>query len=244
MTQRKLWGIFKTSGVALSLGVAAFPSFASDTVTGVEVKAAIVAHLSGEGIIAEPQVSERRRYYGCASALTVSPKFAGSWETAKVTCPDKGREWSIMVRTGQVIADLPGTEATEDARPDIVALLASVKKGAVITDDIVALIPAGPGSRLGGFYRTEDVVGRRATQNISAMQPLKARHLEHDWTVEEGQPVQIVQIVGGFRVSSIGEVLENGQIGDIISVENARSGKKISALVESSKKVSPVANMN
>ena len=222
-----------------------FTAVANDVVTGADIKTAILTELARHNITSDPQVSERRRYYSCSSPLQVTPKFNDSWETARVACPEKGGDWHIIVRTGQVSQkDAVAPVTIGQTGPEVVVLLASVKKGTVITDDIVALTKLSSGQRLGGFFRREDVIGRRAKQNLSAMQPLKARHLEHQWSLAVGQAVNIVQKVGGFEVSSIGEVLENAQIGDIIEVINTRSGRKISALVESSKKVTPIANIN
>lgn len=222
-----------------------FTALASDVVTGADIKAAILTELAQHNITSDPQVSERRRYFSCSSPLQVTPKFDDSWETARVACPEKGRDWHIIVRTGQVSPQAAvSPDKTAQTGPEVVVLLASVKKGAVITDDIVALTKLSSGQRVGVFFRPEDVIGRRAKQNLSAMQPIKARHLEHLWSLEVGQPVNIVQKVGGFEVSSVGEVLENAQIGDIIEVINTRSGRKISALVENSKKVTPIANIN
>ncbi|MDC1059241.1 flagellar basal body P-ring formation chaperone FlgA, partial [Planktomarina temperata] len=126
----------------------------------------------------------------------------------------------------------------------VVVLLASVKKGEVLTPDIMTLIPAPRGSRIGSFYRVEDVVGRRTTQALSAMQPLRARNLEFDWALTTGQPVQIVQRISGLEISTIGEALDNAQIGDITDVRNTKSGKIIAVRVKSSRKVIPIANIN
>ena len=233
-----------TIAACLVLG-AGTDALASDVVTGKDVKQAVLARLAQENMIAEPHVSERRHYYSCASELEVWPKFKGSWDTAKVVCPDEGKEWDILVRTGLVTVTPSETANDNQATGlDIVVLLASIKRGAIITEDIVALAPASAGSRLGSFYRIEDVVGRRAKQSISAMQTLKARHLEHQWAVQAGQPVQIVHRLNGFEVSSVGKILEDAQIGDIVLVTNTKSGREISALVESAKKVSPIANIN
>jgi flagella basal body P-ring formation protein FlgA len=134
--------------------------------------------------------------------------------------------------------------STPNNSPKVVVLLASVKKGEVLTPDIITLAPSLRGSRLGSFYRIEDVAGRRATQSLSAMQPLRARHLEYDWALTNGQPVLIVQRISGLEISTIGESLDNAQINDIIRVKNIKSGKIISVRVDSSKKVTPIANIN
>lgn len=220
-------------------------ALASDVITGLDIKKAVINRLADDGIVAKPHISERRRYYSCGTELKVTPKFDENWDTARVACPEVNQEWHILVRTGAVMhKEAPDTGDGEVKGMDVVVLLASVKRGAIITDDIVSLTPAPAGSRLGSFYRVEDVIGRRAKQSISAMQPLKARHLEHQWAVQSGQPVQIIQRLNGFEVSSVGKILADAQIGDIVTVVNSRSGKEISALVESSKKVSPIANIN
>ena len=239
--------IFMEFGLAsfFVFSVMSTQGFASDVITGLDVKQAVIDRLADDGVIAKPHISERRRYYSCDAELKVTPKFDDNWDTARVACPKVDQEWHILVRTGAITTpDTPDTNDSEVAGPEVVVLLASVKRGAIITDDIVALTPAPAGSRLGSFYRIEDVIGRRAKQSISAMQPLKARHLEHQWAVQSGQPVQIIQRLNGFEVSSVGKILEDAQIGDIVTVVNSRSGKEISALVESSKKVSPIANIN
>ena len=220
-------------------------SLASDVITGLDIKKAVIDRLANDGIVGKPHISERRRYYSCGTELKVTPKFDKNWDTARVSCPEVNKEWHILVRTGAVTTtEAPDTSDSEVKGLDVVVLLASVKRGAIITDDIVSLTPAPAGNRLGNFHRVEDVIGRRAKQGISAMQPLKARHLEHQWAVQSGQTVQIIQRLKGFEVSSVGKILADAQIGDIVAVMNSRSGKEISAFVESAKKVSPIANMN
>ena len=218
---------------------------ANSVVTGADVKQAVVARLKSENISADPQISLNRRYYACKGDLSVEPKYQNSWETVNVSCPDASGGWVIMIRTGQVMARTPQSNNQEpEQETKIVALLASVKKGEVLTQDIVKLIEMPNSQRVGSFFRLEDVVGRRTTQSLSAMQPLRARHLEHHWAVQEGELLQIVQKIGGLEVSSLGKALEDGQIGDQIRIQNAKSGNIISVLVETSKKVSPIANIN
>jgi flagella basal body P-ring formation protein FlgA len=214
-------------------------------VTGAQVKAAVLDEMARANITGDPKVSEGRRYYACGAALVVAPKYSGSWDTVNVTCPDAGAEWTIMVRTGQVMVDLDGnTDTKPQDKIEVVVLLSSVKKGEVLTGDILKLVEMPRNGRIGSFFRIEDVAGRRTTQSLSAMQPLRARHLEYDWALQQGQLVQITQVLGGLQVSTIGKTLENAQIGDIVQVENVKSGKVISALVKNSKKVTPIANIN
>ena len=220
---------------------------ANTVVTGLNVKEAILNRLSEEEILAIPKVSENRVYYACATKLVVTPKYEGNWDTVTVICPNSNKvlEWSVMIRLVDATPKMEiNSPSTPNNSPKVVVLLASVKKGEVLTPDIITLAPPSRGSRLGSFYRIEDVAGRRATQSLSAMQPLRARHLEYDWALTNGQPVLIVQRISGLEISTIGESLDNAQINDIIRVKNIKSGKIISVRVDSSKKVTPIANIN
>ena len=77
--------------------------------------------------------------------------------------------------------------------------------------------------------------------NLSAHQPLLARHLQPDYLVEEGNEVLITSSSSGISVDMLGYALGNGQIGEWISVENANSGKAVRAKVTGEKKVRVIA---
>ena len=230
------------------VAIAAVSSASANTVvTGLDIKSAILERLAYEDILAVPKVAEHRRYYTCDQDLTVEEKYPGKWDTVTVTCPnqDKALAWSVMIRVVDASPDFEKKNHSDaNIAPKVVVLLSSVKKGEVLTPDIMTLIPAPRGSRMGAFYRVEDVVGRRTTQALSAMQPLRARNLEFDWALTAGQPVQITQRISGLEISTIGEALENAQIDDITDVRNTKSGKIIAVRVKSSRKVTPIANIN
>ena len=220
---------------------------ANTFVTGGDVKQAIQERLAEEDIVAVPKVVDHRLYYRCDRDLMVDAKYPGSWDTVTVTCPNQNPtlQWSVMIRVVDASPDLKdNSPPRNDSGPKIVSLLASVRKGEVLTSDIIALMPAPRGSRLGFFYRIEDVIGRRTAQALSAMKPLRARNLEFDWAITAGQPVQIVKRISGLEIATFGEALDDGQIGDIITVRNVKSKKIISVLVENSKKVTPLANID
>ena len=137
------------------------PASANTVVTGLDIKSAILERLAQEDIMAVPKVADHRRYYTCDQTLLVEAKYPGKWDTVTVTCPnqDVALAWSVMIRV--VDASLGFRENSQpDANnsPKVVVLLASVKKGEVLTPDIMTLIPAPRGSRIGSFYRVEDLV--------------------------------------------------------------------------------------
>ena len=94
---------------------------------------------------------------------------------------------------------------------------------------------------MGAFFDPADLVGRRMKSSLTAQKPVLARHLHPDWMVEEGNEVLIVSAAGGISVDMLGFSLENGQIGDWVSVENASSGKTVRAKIIGEKKVAVLA---
>jgi flagella basal body P-ring formation protein FlgA len=106
------------------------------------------------------------------------------------------------------------------------------------------MIPAPQKASTGLFTNASDVIGRTLTQTLGEGRALHARHLDYDWLVREGNPLMIVNAIGGFEIVTPGRAVGNGQLGDIIEVENVSSGEIIQGVVEGSEKIRPIANMN
>jgi flagella basal body P-ring formation protein FlgA len=88
------------------------------------------------------------------------------------------------------------------------------------------------------------IIGRRLTSNVGDGVPVRDRHLQPDWAIEEGQRIAIETDFGGITVASSGIAIENGSIGDIISVRNISSNKLLQGIVADKNKISVIANMN
>ena len=58
------------------------------------------------------------------------------------------------------------------------------------------------------------------------------------------RPIWLTNQIGNISVETTGRALENGQINDIIAVENLSSGKIISGIVLNRKKIQVLAKMN
>jgi flagella basal body P-ring formation protein FlgA len=73
---------------------------------------------------------------------------------------------------------------------------------------------------------------------------LKPRHIEVVNAVNKSDTILIVSASSGLQISTYGEALSDGKIGDMILVRNMSSNKKFKAVVTAEKKVSPVTNIN
>lgn len=239
-------------------------------ITAADVEAAVVELLDAAGLAGEPVIPATRRFYPCSEPLAASPREGADWSLIDVRC-SAPFEWSLLVRAN-LTSLLPAPTAMPTATPtatpeagsgaspraaapesapapapagvEVVALRTSLRKGAVITADDIVMIPAPQKVSTGLFSSAEDVIGRTLTQTLGEGRALHARHLDYDWLVRSGNPVMIVNAIGGFEIITAGKAVGNGQLGDIIEVQNISSGDIIQGVVEAAEKIRPVANMN
>lgn len=213
-------------------------------ITGAQVADYVNAAMAENGQSGSAIIAGERRYYPCNVPLQVAPRRRGRWDAVDVSC-SKPLPWSIVVRTS---ADSTGedTTGTEDdpVVKSAVVLKHSVRKGEVLSAKLLEVAEFETALAPGTYILPDELVGRRMAQSLGAGVPIRARHLELDWSVVEGGSVVIEINVGGLTVSTVGAALENGQIGDNVMVQNLRSGKMVRGVVTGEKKVSLGANIN
>lgn len=83
----------------------------------------------------------------------------------------------------------------------------------------------------------EEILGQRAKRNIRKGQIITTGAVETFPDVERGNEVEIVYIEGSFKVSTVGQVLQDGRAGDYIKVKNKASGKIVIVRVVDSRSV-------
>ena len=225
---------------------------------GEKVTRLIKERLTSEGLDGNPSIDADRKFQACNSKLRIDPMFGG-WNTVTVRCDDAAG-WRFAIRTNLSSRPIPvpirdfrpGTENVNRIESksmlsrrgpevvdeiNVVALSGSVLRNEMIALDDLVMIPVHKRNAAGAFFDPADVAGRRMKVNVSAHQPLLARHLQPDYLVEEGNEVLITSSFGGISVDMVGYARENGQVGEWISVENANSGKAVRAKVTDEKKV-------
>ena len=215
-------------------------------VTGAEVAVRVEKVLEENGIAAKPIVAVERRYYPCDADLQVAPRVEGRWDAVEVSCA-LPVPWSIIVRTeGQIWDETAqaGQGGADDHMIDAVVLRQSARKGQLILPEMLEVTQFATEPAQGYFADAADVIGRRLTANVAAGVPVRERHLRPAWAVEEGQRVAIEKDLGGITVAMAGIALENGAIGDMVSVRNASSNKVLQGFVSDRNKISVSANMN
>jgi len=234
--------------VALS-GMAGEISYAqteAPALTGAQIAEQVNAALAENGQSGSAMIASDRRYYPCDGALSVTPRRDERWDAVDVGCAGP-LHWNIVVRTSANGDDASAGEdggANGAVQNSAVVLKHSVRKGDVLTLEQLEILVFEKGLAPGIYATPDELVGRRMAQSLGAGVPIRARHLDRNWAVIEGAPVIIEMKFDGVAVSTTGEALENGQVGDSVSVKNLRSGKIVRGFVTDEKTVSLVANIN
>lgn len=225
---------------------------AATALTGAQIANRIRSELALEGLSGTPMLGAERLFPPCPGPLSVSPHGSSGWATVRVACAKNVPGWPLFVRTrtesGQQPRSLPIAKAeTDPAQPPyaglVVHLATSLRAGEVLDAQDVTLAPSVQSLSTGLFSDLNDVIGRRLLVPLGEGQPLRARHLEIDWTLRAGAPVQIVNRIGGIEIVTEGRALADAQTGDLIEVENTASGQVLGAIVLSTEKVRPVAKI-
>lgn len=118
------------------------------------------------------------------------------------------------------------------AYTDVMVARQPVTRDAMITENDIERQKREISRYNAGVYTEQNqVIGMVAKRNIRQDTVLTPRMVEPRRLVSRGQHVTIIAEFNGMQIRTKGEALMDGHQGQIISVENTRSGKKISGEV-------------
>lgn len=215
---------------------------AENRIDGYELKEQAKNIITSSGAPLEILVSDRRVFFPCSEALEFSPRKGDDWSTVEVAC--RSHNWSATLRStvsSNNSIDLNTIRLSENTA--VVTVGQNITKGQVIEQKHLAYAQGQSKDLHGSFRDFTEIIGRKAKFNLARGAILKARHLELSFPVEKGQAVLISSNNSKITVSANAIALEDGQIGDMVKVENSRSGKILNVIVTGEKKVSPITNM-
>jgi flagella basal body P-ring formation protein FlgA len=213
----------------------------TQAVSGAQIKRDAAAFFERKGLLIEIFASDNRRYHPCSQSLTFEPRADGDWSSVIARCePDK---WSVVLRS-----NFEGHKNIKDPQPEyagerVVILNKNIHKNQIIGIEDVMLAKMPSKGLLGSYTNTHEVIGRKVRYNLVKGSILKNRHLEVSYDVNEGDLVVISSGTDRFSVTSYGNALGNGQIGEMIEISNSKSGKIIKVIIVDEKKVQPLTNM-
>mgnify|MGYP001217724298 CR=1 FL=1 len=220
-------------------------SATQDLVYGIDIKNAAEEYLNKHNVDNQVVISKNRAFFPCKQKIFIAPKRAGNYTTLKASC-DNPASWTITVRTK--IRD-QGTKTKEGQNsrvktPTIVFAKRNIPKDQVIQYSDLVLKPSERKNTLGAYINIDHIIGHKSKKNIARGTVLKARHIEAKYSVNKSDTILIVSTSSGLQITTYGEALSDGKLGDMILVRNISSNKKFKAVITAEKKVSPVTNIN
>ena len=208
-----------------------------ESLSGETLKAIVKNYLQTRGVDSHPAIDIKKKFSNCKNSLEIFPMF-NSWSTVEILCPEPENGWKIMVRTRAQPYHPENYKSTDHIKDSkAIVVTKSLTKGHVIAEQDLEVTSVKRSVGTDIFKKKKNLIGRILRNNISAGFPIRARHLEPNWVIANGDEVDIVQSGSMITVTVRGMALQNGQKGERIKVKNLSSEKDLVAWVINEKKV-------
>ena len=211
-------------------------SLCAAPVDGTTARRLIIEAATAEGHDIEPQLSVRRGFPPCQTTPIAQPKDP-SWNTVVLTCSGPAG-WQRVIRTDAApsVARVK-TRASAKAMRTGVVLIESLPRDTILSAHHLETVQFRYRGQIEPIQDFTAAIGRRLKSNLRANQPLLARHLDHDWMVQNETPVKITIQHGPISIDAAGIAIENGQLGQDIRVINPTSNRVLYVTVTGPNKV-------
>ena len=237
------YNFFKKFTLSLAFFISLIHSVsASELVNGKMIKQQAQSYFSQNNLGLSVVVSDKRTFFPCSSLLEFSQRTKNNWSTVLVTCPSE--KWSTLVRSKQAVIKLFDDDRKVIFEPlKVVALAKNISKGQILLQDDLVLIDRSEVKFHGAYEDIREVIGRKIKASLASGTVIKARHLETVYLVDKQDTVLVIAKNSKLSITTSAIALEEGQLGDMISIENINSKKVLKAIITGRKKVSPITNM-
>jgi flagella basal body P-ring formation protein FlgA len=134
-----------------------------------------------------------------------------------------------------IAASLTTAEAARKSSSyEVVASTRVIERGQkIVSEDITTITVSNRDPRVA--TNISEVVGMTLKRTVGKNTPIKRDYLLASSPVKKGDEILLIAKRGGIKVSTEGRAMENANVGDVINLENVKSGKIISGkLVDSS----------
>lgn len=222
--------MFKFSLIFLSM---LFVSKQAIALSGEDISKKISEWLITKNVSGEPVFSKKSIYKNCLNDLKMTRPFK-NYKTIKVSCPDQnGFEVLVRIKTKKILPIKTNIKNTKKFKS--IKLKRALEKNDVIELSDLELVLSKKSSNNSFYNNKKDLVGRKIKQNLKMGQLLHPRHLYEKFDIQSGDYLSIVSSVGAASVAVSGKALDSGNLGDLIKVQNLRSGSVIKGYVKKNK---------
>ena len=224
---------------------------AAKRISSDELKLLVSDWLETKGILdADPKFKKGISFPFCSSNIHIRDMY-GDMRTVEVKCLDD-HGWKYIVRTGikyrkivtnrKIVKNERKSSQRIDSKNsreiDIVVLKRKLYEGQTITEEDLGIVKRKARKNDNIFVSIDSLVGRRMSRTLEANKVIREKDLARQWLIIQDQPVLIESSYKAIKVTSEGIAMENGMLGDLISIKNDSSGNIIKGWVQSKKKVS------
>ncbi len=178
------------------------------------------ATLPGQIIANVDKIDQRHNLPKCPELEAFVPTGGRLWGKTSigVRCNSQLATWTLYV------------QAEINVMASVLHIARPVSSGkALVDEDIAPQIVNLTQMPDGIFTDAKQVIGKVATSNLTAGQPLRSQMLRAPHVILRGQKVSLVIQGRGFSISSEGQALADAAEGQVVQVRN-KSGKIISGL--------------
>ena len=222
--------MFKFSLIFLSI---LFVSNQAIALSGEDISKKISEWLITKNVSGKPIFSKKSIYKDCSNDLKMTKPFQ-NYKTIKVSCPDQnGFEVLVRIKTKKILPIKTNIKNTKKFKS--IKLKRALEKNDVIELSDLELVLSEKSSNNSFYNNKKDLVGRKIKQNLKMGQLLHPRHLYEKFDIQSGDYLSIVSSVGAATVAVSGKALDSGNLGDLIKVQNLRSGSVIKGYVKKNK---------
>ena len=203
-----------------------------------EINDAIKEYLEQNNISQSFSINKKLKLPDCKKNIQVKKKFE-TYKTLKIICP-QDNPWTYNVRVKiQDFKKKPTKKSKlKNTEVSIIKVKKNLKKNQIITENDIYLINTNKKGASNYFSYKKEVLGRKTKISLREGQILRDRHIEKNWTIQEGQKIIIENNKSKIQILIEGIALNSAMKGDYVEVLNKSTGKPIKAWVKNNKKVS------
>ena len=206
--------------------------------SNLEINNAIKEYLKQNGISQSFSINKKLKLPNCKKNIEVKKRFE-TYKTLKIICPqDNPWTYNVRVKIQNVKKKPTQKRKLKNTEVSLIKVNKNLKKNQIITENDIYLIKTNKKGASNYFSNKKEVLGRKIKVSLREGQILRDRHIEKNWTIQEGQKIIIENNKSKIQILIDGIALNSAMKGDYVEVLNKSTGKPIKAWVKNNKKVS------
>ena len=203
-----------------------------------EINNAIKEYLKQNDISQSFSINKKLKLPNCKKNIEVKKKFE-TYKTLEIICPqDNPWTYNVRIKIQNVKKKPTKKRKLKNTEVSIIKVNKNLKKNQIITENDIYLIKTNKKGASNYFSNKKEVLGRKIKVSLREGQILRDRHIEKNWTIQEGQKIIIENNRSKIQILIEGIALNSAMKGDYVEVLNKSTGKPIKAWVKNNKKVS------